>query len=47
MNRVRGMGYDWLPDLLHCVEAVLKQANVKRFELHEHSKTEAAKKKKV
>ena len=55
MNHVRGMGYHWLPDLLqrmglpllHGVEAVLKQANVKRFEMLEHSKTEAAKKKKI
>ena len=55
MNRVRGMGYHWLPDLLqrmglpllHGVEAALKQANVKRSEMLEHSKTEAAKRKKI
>ena len=33
--------------LLHGVQAVLKQANVKRFQMLEHSKTEAAKKKKI
>ena len=55
MNCVCGMGYHWLPDLfqrmglplLHGVEAMLKQANVKRFEMLEHSKTEAAKNKKI
>ena len=55
MNRVHGMGYHWLPDLLqrmglpllHGVEAVLKQANAKRFQMLQHSKTEAAKKKKI
>ena len=33
--------------LLHGVEAVLKQANVKRFKMLEHSKTKAAKKEKI
>ena len=54
MNRVHSMGYHWLGcllqqmglPLLHGVEAVLKPANVNRFEMLKHSKTEASKKRK-